>query len=138
MNAFLKGKKPALFLSIPVGAAVIYGLFLAGSPFQQREKRFDERRVENLREIALSIDYYYSRYGSLPDNLGQLEKIGYSPIDITDPETGMVYTFEKLSGTAYRLCAVFSHPSGENADRFMAHGAGKACFVLHAKKIETR
>jgi len=138
MRAFLQGKKLALSLSALVTAAVIYGLFLAGSPFQQREKRFDERRIENLREIAHSINYFYSRYGSLPGNLDQLEKGGNSAIDITDPETGRVYVYETLSGTAYRLCAVFSQPSGENADLFLAHGAGKECFVLHAKKIETR
>ncbi|MCF8383696.1 MAG: hypothetical protein K9G39_08930 [Chlorobium sp.] len=113
-------------------------MFLTGSPFQQREKRFDERRVENLREIALSIDYFFSRYGSIPESLEQLEKSGNIAIDITDPETDKIYDYEKISKATYRLCAVFSQHSEKNVDKFLSHGAGKVCFVLNAKKIETR
>jgi hypothetical protein len=138
MNALPSEKKLALTISALVTVSVIYGLFLAGSPFQQREKRFDERRVENLREIALSIDYFYSRYGSIPETLDQLEKKGNSTIDITDPETGRVYVYEKLSRTVYRLCAVFSHPSGAEAGEFPAHGPGRVCFLWNAKKTELR
>lgn len=138
MKPVLHGRLLAVLSTVAVVASVIWGLFLIGSPEQQREKKFDEKRISDLQGIAGSIDLYYTRHKSLPDNLEDLEKEPGISIRKSDPETGAAYTYTGISSSSYKLCADFSTESDAESPSAWAHGTGKYCFNLTAKVIDNR
>ncbi|MBM3162534.1 MAG: hypothetical protein FJY09_11155 [Chlorobi bacterium] len=128
----------AAIVSFVVAFSVIYGLFLAGSPVQERKRKLDARRTEDLQQIAAAIDLFHSRTGELPASLGELIKTGDASCCITDPETGNVYSYEITGENRFRLCAEFSAPSVAEAGTFWEHPAGRKCFMLDAKTAGSR
>jgi hypothetical protein len=122
-----------------VVGAVAAGLLALGSPREQRARRLDDRRLDDLRAIAGTVDLHWTRDGRLVATLDQV-KPELPPASERDPETGEPYTYEPLGGDRYRLCATFSRATppesrGPRGD-FWTHGAGRHCFELEAKKIE--
>lgn len=111
--------------------AVVAGLYLSGSPGEQRLTRIDERRVGDLRQLSSTISIYWKDSGRLPADLPVLvdgQRLGSLP---TDPQTGMVYIYEIVDMNSYRLCAGFSRPSiQKTSEDFWAHPAGMHCFDL--------
>ncbi|MBM3278198.1 MAG: hypothetical protein FJY95_08955 [Candidatus Handelsmanbacteria bacterium] len=126
------------FLWVSSGAVVLAlgGSFLQlDAPAQERVRRLDNRRVEDLRHLAGAVDLYWSRRGTLPGTLEALtEEQGFAP-QAADPTTGQPYEYHVLGARAYELCAEFERPSeeGELAG-FWSHGAGRHCFQFEAKK----
>jgi hypothetical protein len=123
-----------------VAAAVVAALVLLGSPQEQRARRLDERREEDLRGLASAVDLHYTRAGRLPGSLGELSPdLGPAPAT-RDPDTGEPYEFQPTSDDRYRLCATFTRESsterwGPRRD-FWSHGAGRHCFELQAERVE--
>ena len=122
-----------------VVAAVIGGIILLDSPAQERLRRLDERRVDDLRELAYTVDVYWTREGTLPSSLEELSnERGYYE-ELVDPETGEPYEYRVLSGNTYELCAQFARDTAEEQDRFYkdywAHGPGRQCFELEARDV---
>ena len=118
-------------------AAVGAGLYLAGSPGEQRLVRFDQQRVLHLTEIRRSIDEYWRTHRSLPARVDE-DVIGITMQRVPrDPETDAEYEYELKGDDAYRLCAVFSRASADYmADEFWAHGAGRHCFDFQVTEQE--
>ncbi|HIA74480.1 MAG TPA: hypothetical protein EYN99_08630, partial [Gemmatimonadetes bacterium] len=50
-------------------AAVGVGLFILGSPMEERARRVDDRRVADLQGIAAATDLYWTRHSRLPESL---------------------------------------------------------------------
>lgn len=123
-----------------VVATVSVALVLLGSPRQQRARRLDERRLEDLRGVSGAVDLHFTRAGRLPGSLDELPpELGPAPA-ARDPETGEPYRYEQIADDRYRLCADFARESpperwGPQRD-FWSHGAGPHCFELQAKRIE--
>ena len=44
-----------ILTSVVVGVAIVWGVFIVGSPATGRQQRFDERRLQDLREINIEI-----------------------------------------------------------------------------------
>lgn len=121
--------------------AIGWGFAVIGSPFTQREKRFDERRVSDLSAIQGYIINYWQNKEKLPVNLSDLEDPLLGIVIPVDPETGGAYGYKILAGLTFELCATFKtesedgqdvvqtiHPSkGQNYDWW--HGAGRGCFA---------
>ena len=126
-------RKLAITISTLVAATLMYAVFLNGSPSQERQKKLDSRRVDDLRQIVRSIDNFYWRHETLPENLDILKKESTMPTTITDPETGTVYEYTKIDVRRYRICANFATASADNDDAFFSHKAGKQCFLFTAK-----
>lgn len=130
-----------LFTWVASGAVVLslIGSFaLLDSPSQERVRRLDARRVEDLRMLAGAVDLHWSRGGTLPAALNELtQEPGYPSLP-ADPETGSPYEYRTLDGDRYELCASFARGSGdapaEAPGDFWSHGAGRQCFQLEAKK----
>lgn len=130
-----------LFTWIASGAVVLalIGSFaLLDPPSQERVRRLDARRVEDLRALAGAVDLHWSRSGALPATLGNLtQEPGYPPLP-TDPETGSPYEYRLLGGDTYELCASFARGTDaeppETRGGFWSHGTGRQCFQLEAKK----
>src|SRR3989344_5706682 len=127
--------------------AVGYGLFLVGTPAQQRLITFDDRRVSDLQQITFAIDSYWERNKKLPDTLENLQDPRYYLQSITDPKTGAPYEYRSVSDASYELCAVFETDSKMRQDpravpkpfseQIWEHGIGRACFTLEVRASVT-
>ena len=128
-------------------AAVAWGFVVIGSPFKQREKRFDERRASDLQTIQSRIVYYWQSKESLPQNLKNLEDPISGFVVPKDPQTGADYEYTVGSGKKieFKLCATFNNstvgksensktalapmtPRGEYYPDSWQHDAGRYCF----------
>ena len=124
---------------------VVGGLFIVGSPADERARRFDTERVWNLQSIQREITSYWMNKEVLPENLSDLEDSLTGYIPPRDPRTQESYTYEKLGELSFSLCATFETESEgmiEGApvpkkpifinsspyDSSWEHGIGETCF----------
>lgn len=124
-----------------VAGAWIWGLVLVGSPAAERERRLDDRRIEDLRNIRTEIASQCVERS--PDGAtlkrplpGSLEELVAEPRtvrpDVHDPKSGEPYVYERLDDHRYRLCATFENARHEPHDPFWDHDAGPHCFDIDA------
>jgi hypothetical protein len=126
-------------VAVVVAAAVIAGLILLGAPAEERARRLDERRVQDLSGIARATDVYWTRTSRLPASLDELRRETGAEVLSTDPASGAPYQFRALDGAQYELCATFDGESRES-DRggeagFWSHRAGRQCFQREAMPV---
>jgi len=124
-----------------VGLVWLWGLLLVGSPGAERERRLDDRRVEDLRNIRTEIgSLCVERTESgatlkrpLPATLADLvaDPRTVRP-GIRDPKTGEPYVYERLDDDTYRLCATFESARAVPFDPFWDHAPGRQCFKIDA------
>ena len=111
--------------------AVVAGLYLSGSPGEQRLLRLDERRVSDLLQLSYTISNYWDETSRLPAELAALvdgQRLRSVP---QDPQSGAAYTYEISDVDTYRLCAEFARASLQRVPSdFWAHPAGSYCFEL--------
>ncbi len=133
-------------ICLVVAVVVIGGLMLAGSPADQRVRRFDETRVSDLRQLHYAIDSFYADRGVLPASLDEVKDPRYGAYRFVDPESGSTYEYQRLASTTYQLCANFSLSSVEVSDlndprlpkplyltdENFYHEAGRSCFSFNA------
>lgn len=136
-------KKLAWTAGAVIFASVIYGFFLAGTPATQRDRRFDEQRVNDLQQIQSSTADYWQQKGSLPKNLDELKTLNYQVP--ADPATNEPYEYAPTGDLTFKLCASFSAASPKiaanatNAPYYSRvgiavipqnwiHGEGQTCF----------
>jgi hypothetical protein len=123
----------AVVASVVVAAAVGTGIVLMGPPSEERSRRLDERRVEDLRQISFSVNLYNTRNQRLPFSLAELSHEPGLTFHSGDPVTGELYGYSILEPARYQLCAIFDRETTEaRADVFWLHGSGRHCFVLKA------
>jgi hypothetical protein len=124
-------------LAIVVAAAVVAGIVVIGSPAEERARRLDERRIQDLSAIAGMVDLFWTRHSRLPLALDELRREpGSSTPD--DPGSGMPYEYRPLEGMSFEVCARFERESrqdGLTRDGFWSHGAGLQCFRREVRKI---
>jgi hypothetical protein len=122
----------AIVSSVTVIIAVLAGLYLSGSPAEQRLLRLDERRVSDLLQLSSAISSYEEQSARLPAELAALvdgQRLRCVP---KDPASGAAYTYEILDMDSYRLCAEFARASLQAVpEDFWAHPAGLHCFELN-------
>jgi hypothetical protein len=110
------------------------GFYLVGPPAEERERRLDARRENDLQRLRLAADLYWTRNGRLPATLDDLAKEAGTNIYSQDPQSGERYSYSVKSGDTYELCAEFARESEDRGD-FWSHGIGKRCFTITAKQI---
>tara|TARA_B100000959_G_scaffold45675_2_gene46376 strand:+ start:387 stop:818 length:432 start_codon:yes stop_codon:yes gene_type:complete len=124
---------------ITVIAAVGVGLSILGSPMEERARRVDDRRVEDLRGIVAATDLYWTRHSRLPVSLDELTAEPGVRIKTADPANSETYGYQAVDSIHYQLCANFEQVSGEtssNSERNLwAHDSGPQCFQFEAEKI---
>lgn len=120
-----------------VAVAVIGGFFVAGSPQQQRLRRFDQQRVNDLEQLQSQIVNYWQSKNKLPESLSALRDDLRGITIPTDPETQTVYGYEIRGTNVFALCANFSAAEEQSSRSSPAYGvggsswnhpAGKYCF----------
>ncbi len=125
---------------------VVSGLWLAGSPKEERARRFDMARLSSLQSISNAIDQYYNVNNVLPPDLETLAKARetFYVDGITDPETQAPYEYVIRGTNVYDLCATFAtdasdpaikraEPYGLPENRFWEHKAERTCFNITAR-----
>ena len=122
-----------------VGAFVLAGLFVMGSPTDERARRLDERRVTDLQAIKAATDLHWTRHRRLPESLSELTDEPGVTIRVADPDDGEPYGYQPLDTLRYEVCARFERASEEitrDPERDLwSHGAGPQCFELDAEEI---
>lgn len=114
--------------------SVVGSFFVIGSPFDQRNRRFDERRINDLSNIQWQIINYWQTRGILPSKLSYLEDSisGYKVP--TDPVSQEPYLYDLSfdEQNTFKLCANFEAQSpsktyyAENEN--WNHEIGQTCF----------
>lgn len=110
----------AIVTFVVVAGGVAAGFAAIGPPARARAIALDQRRVDDLIDIASRVR---DRGGPLPVSFTA------DPGISRDPATGAPYVYAKESATRYRLCATFDTAAGadERIPR-SRHPAGPACF----------
>lgn len=95
-------------IGIMVIFAIITGFFVVGMPWQARGYRFDDQKVNDLRNIQSQVVYYWQSKQALPATLSDLQDpiSGFSVPN--DPQTGAVYVYQTTGQTSFKLCATFN------------------------------
>ena len=128
-----------LIISMFMIGAVVYGFLSGGSPWEARNRKFDETRISNLREIKYAVESYFAQNKSLPENLSQVKDNLYGDKKVTDPESGIEYEYKTTGRTSYQLCTTFNtNPSANettlyrmsNNDDFANYQKGPKCFDI--------
>jgi hypothetical protein len=133
----------AVGAGVVVLGAIVAGLLALGSPAEERARRLDQRRLEDLRQLATGIEVVWSTEQRLPRTLDELPK-GFATR--RDPETGQSYEYSLRGETRYQLCATFDRDVTSEATppspgahwlylTFWTHGAGRTCFEVEPKGI---
>ena len=118
---------------LAAAGAVVFGLYLNGTPAEQRLVRQDEQRRSDLSRLSAAIDIAYQiGNSSLPQTLEEVlvtRRLRGIPVD---PVSGENYDYEIVAENQYRLCALFARPSEEYGIGldFWQHGAGRRCFTI--------
>src|SRR5688572_3877367 len=135
MNAATRARLAGTVVTVAVAAAVVAGIYVLGSPVEERARRLDERRVQDLSGIAQAVDLYWTRESRLPASLDQLRSDSGATITLADPSP---YDYRHLEDGKYELCASFegdSRDSNRFDNGFWTHRAGRQCFQREAKAI---
>jgi hypothetical protein len=103
-----KGREDLLkfFARVGISAitiAVVAGFFVVGSPQEERVRRFDEERVNNLQYIQSEVVSYWINKSRLPSELGELRDDIRGIVIPVDPETGTSYEYNVLN--AGNICS---------------------------------
>ncbi len=130
---------------------VIAGFWLIGSPLQERMRKFDERRLNDLQSLQSRIVEYWRTKGELPKDLVSLND-DISGFRIPkDPMSGQYYEYSVAAPETFSFCANFNlssdqkmqQPSYPNVSKcsygvkcvsmnegqdVWAHGSGRVCF----------
>lgn len=93
-----------------VAAATVAGLWFVGSPKAERERRFDDIRVQHLQTLQAELVNYWQAKGELPGHLTDLNDSLRGWQSPHDPETNELYDYQPKDA-AFSLCAVFKQGS---------------------------
>ncbi len=101
-----KVKSFAIGVSVVVLAGIVGGFVIIGSPFTERLRLFDERRVNDLQNIQWQVVSFWQKKAALPDTLAELND-SISGYTVPADPNGGVYEYQVTGATAFKLCATF-------------------------------
>ena len=112
----------AWILSIVVLASVVAGFFIIGTPAEQRDRRFDEERVGDLRVLQGEIINYWIQKEALPAGLSDLQDSISGFVPPEDPATDLPYEYYVIEDLSFELCAVFETSSKDFGSGYKGEG----------------
>lgn len=134
----MSGKRALVgILVIVVAIVVVRGIMIIGSPSEERTRRIDSRRVNDLQRISRSIGVYHTRHRQVPASLEELAREpGFANV-ARDPDTDRPYGYRTFTATSYELCGTFDRETADSrAEGIWAHDAGRQCFMLNIKEAQ--
>jgi len=123
-----------IVLALAVAAVIVAaaaGFMAIGSPALQRERRFDERRIEDLGRLWIAVEDHRSSHGGLPRSLDDIGAPAHR--NFRDPLTSQPYEY-LVHDDRYELCAIFQQASAPEVTDRWAHPTGRHCFAMSARK----
>ena len=114
----LKNKSVKVFSYLVIGiiaVIVVGGFFVAGSPSEERARRFDDQRVQDLQFIQSEVIFHWQNKGALPENLEVLNNATRGIFIPGDPETDENYGYQVTGELDFELCANFN-VAGDTSD----------------------
>jgi len=134
----------AWLTSTVVIISIVGGFFIVGSPATQRQRRFDDQRVNNLQEIQSQIINYWQQKEKLPEKLADLNDSISGFMPPADPVTSQNYEYVIKEPLTFELCADFNTVSlnynqinsktqpapyyGDPYQQNWGHDIGRICF----------
>jgi hypothetical protein len=129
---------------------VVLGMVIVGSPFAERARKLDERRVWDLRSIERAITREClgpqetrpdgppkQLVRPLPASLSALvESAVESRPEIVDPETNVPYGYRITGTSSYELCGSFITERDDDNDPGWNHPIGPHCWTFDVLKPE--
>lgn len=94
-----------------VAAAVVAGFFIVGSPKEERLRKLDDLRVQDLQFLQSEILTYWINKEHLPENLDLLKDDIRGIVVPKDRETGEDYSYAVKGPETFELCATFARPN---------------------------
>lgn len=91
-----------LFISL-----IIFTFQITGGPKEQKNKKFDSQRVNDLQIIETKVLDYYLFNKALPTNLQEAYQ-DYNNIFIPKDEENKEYIYKVLNDKSFELCTIFS------------------------------
>ena len=101
----------AWLTAVIVLAGIVSGFFIVGSPAVQRQRRFDDQRLNDLQMLQNEIVNYWQQKERLPEKLTDLKNSISGFIPPNDPETTGAYQYRVISPLTFELCADFKTTS---------------------------
>jgi hypothetical protein len=132
----VSGKRTlVIVLVIVVALVVIRGIMIIGSPGEERTRRMDSRRIDDLQRISRSIGVYHTRHQQVPASLEELAREpGFANV-ARYPVTNQPYGYRMVDASSYQLCGTFDRDTADSrGEDFWAHGVGQQCFTLNPKQ----
>ena len=124
--------------------AFSFGFYVMGSPYAQKQKRFDADRVTDLQVIQSQIISYWQAKQKLPKTLEDIKDPISGFVLPVDPSDKSQYEYVVKGKLSFQLCATFSKetPTGVAVENFAQpvypykvgmdenwkHGVGRVCF----------
>ena len=139
-------QKLAWIVSLLILISIITGFLVIGTPAAQRDRRFDEQRVNDLQMLQNEIVSYWVRKGQLPQDLSELEDSISGFTIPQDPSSEASYEYGAVDSLSFELCATFKaasqdfgsaslgpkYPALYRGDTFQQnweHAAERTCFT---------
>lgn len=133
----------AVVLFMVMFGSVGAGFFIIGTPFEQRNRRFDEQRVQNLQTIQSQIINFYTRKGNIPLETVELNDSISGFLVPVDPKNSQKFEYHAINKNKFELCASFDttndNISGVSAQKYAMpydsfnqnwyHKAERTCFI---------
>ena len=123
---------------------LVWGGLVVGSPFSERLRKLDERRIQELGTIETALDRFClgppevrekgapkALVAPLPRSLDELASVAVVERPRTiDPATGLPYEYRVTGPSSFELCATFDLPRDEDLAPRWNHTAGRHCFAV--------
>lgn len=133
----------AVICVIVVLGSIIVGFFIVGTPMEQRNRRMDDQRIQDLQVIQGQIIEYWINKKTLPQNLDLLKSDITGFNTPTNPDTKLPYIYQIKGELEFELCAEFitddaKYPEFDAKDyprsydyqqQNWRHGLGNTCFT---------
>jgi hypothetical protein len=126
--------------------AFVFSILTVESPAETRNRKLDQRVVNNFYEIDSSVNSYYNKYEKLPENIAELqEEFNYLlDDDIINPITKQAYEYKVVAEDEYELCTTFLSSNKEDvedeygryADKMWLHDVGQQCISQKTQNID--
>src|SRR3989338_3079737 len=106
-----------VILTVVIVVVGVWGVYISGSPMENRNIRYDEIRLRDLDRITTAVNSYAQDNYRLPVTINQLlgnrPKTGlpYLKKEPKDPKSKVNYSYRIVTTTSYELCAVFDTSS---------------------------
>jgi hypothetical protein len=133
----------AMAASAAVVVVIVSGIVMTGSPVFARQRKFDVRRVEDIRMIYGEVmnqtvgpdwrnpEVKLALRTPVPASLdGVVQHAMRQRPRTQDPATGAPYGYEVTGASTFRVCADFDTARDEPGDIVWNHPAGRHCFAF--------